>query len=207
MGAALTRGTTFTDGQQGVDVATFTPLLTAATIVGVDRENTASSLALATHDTEDPAGMQNGEVSQDSVANDLFSKLSGTVVPATSRGVAFTLSSLSAAVSPGHVICPSQHTEDDATENMEICSQTNGFFWIGVSARAVSPGGSGFYIRRGPALLKSTGAIPAGRGVRISSTDGVVEAMSVNGIGGKEVLGTALKAASGGYVWVNLKGC
>jgi hypothetical protein len=58
----------------------------------------------------------------------------------------------------------------------------------------------------GPSLVKCTGTVNAGEAVKLSATVGTVQSSGAVGSGsGWEIIGTALSADSGGFVWINLR--
>lgn len=205
MAASITRGTTFTEGQQNVTVATFTPLLTAATIAGVDRESVDATVTVATLGTTPPDNPQDQEAWQDS-GNAIHTVLSDVNLPGTSNQDKFTVPVGGTAVSAGMVICPEGSVDGNGVPTAKPCPQTKKFSVLGVATLAVAAGETGNFTSRGPCLIQSTGAITAKQPIRVSATDGVVEAAGAFGTGeGREVIGMALSDASGGFVWANLK--
>ena len=99
MSGTITRGTTFTLGQQEVDVATFILVLTNATIANVDRDNIALSQGTpATQSSTALDNPQNNEVWQDELTHALKAFLqigvgtgNGLWQSALSVGTTFTL--------------------------------------------------------------------------------------------------------------------
>jgi len=214
MGATITRGTTFTLGQQEVDVATFILVLTNATIQDVDRDNIA--LSQGTPATQSATALDNpqpNEMWQDDLTHALkvFQAIGlggqGFWDTALGLGSRYTLSSLSAAVVAGDVLSPIPlgSTEVDRLSKAVGTASAKPQAYA-IATEAVSPGGTGVCIREGPAKVRSTGTINAGEGVQVSSTDGVVESAGAAGSGyGPGVFAVALSAASGGYVWISLR--
>lgn len=203
MAASITKGTSFTDGQQNVTVAQFNPLLTSATISGIDRENMDATVSVASYQSEAPDNPQSQEVWQDDWSGALRSLLAGAFVPGTSNLDSFIAT---LAVTAGQVICPDGTVDGNGVPGGKPCPQTKRFGAIGVATADVGVGELGQFVCRGPVLIQSTGTITAKSPVRVSATDGVVESAGAAGTGmGRECIGIALSDASGGVVWVNLK--
>lgn len=209
MAAAITRGTTFTNGQQNVDVATFNPILTAATIANINRDNvnlvdyTPASMLLAAPDSP-----QASELWQDTVTHFIKVYKSGAWAPALSFGRVYTLSAVSGtSVVAGNVLSPSNAAADSGTQKMQISLATVPFKAWGVATESVALGGTGRMITHGVVKVVSSGTINAGEAVVCSSsTNGIVVSAGAAGVGyGPSVIGTALEAASGGYVWIHLR--
>lgn len=206
MAADITKGTTFTDGQQDITVAQFNPLLTSATITNIDRENMKTDVSLGTMQSAEPDGATDGEVWQDSITHFPKARVSGAFKVAVSPGDTYTLSTTSAAVEAGDVICPSNAAIDAGQQKWIKCLSTFPWAASAVALEAVSPGGTGRLARHGPVRVKATGVINAGEGVKMSSTDGVVQSVGAAGTGfGINVFGVALGSVSGGYVWISLR--
>jgi hypothetical protein len=202
MGAVVTKGTTFTEGQQNVTVAQFNPLLTSATIAGIDRENMGTPAGVATYDDAFPNNPQEAESFQSDSGNGLLSRISSAWVPGISS---IDRCTFSADVTAGQLLMPT----GDAVAGIPVlgpCTSSLRTSAVGVAAMDGSSGGSGFYVVRGPAFVQAASAVAAGAPVRQSATAGKVESAGAAGTGyGRECVGVALTADSGGFLWVNLR--
>jgi hypothetical protein len=209
MAAGITRGTTFTLGQQNVDVATFKPVLTSATIINIDRDNVdITAASVVTQASSAISNPQSKELWQESQHNYISSYVSSAWAPAISGGRAYTLDSNSVAVVPGDLLMPSTTVFPSVPAAGTLMKAATGlkYSWMAVATAAVAAGSAGVAIYHGVAKVRSTGTINAGEAVRPSSTDGVVESAGAAGNGyGPTILGVALEAATGGYVWIHLR--
>ena len=201
MAGAITRGTTFTTGQKNVTVAQFNPLLTSATLANVDRDNVKMSIqTTATRGGSAPNNPQASEIWQDNLHNFLMTYISAAWAFAYALGLKYTLDSTSASVVAGNFLGPS------SAGVLTKAVQVSPLAWFAVATADVVPGGTGVAILHGVVQVTSTGTINAGEAVIASSTDGVVQSAAAAGSGyGRAILGVALTAASGGFVWIHLR--
>jgi len=202
MGAAITRGTTFTEGQQNVTVAQFNPLLTAATIAGVDRENVGTGIGVSTYDSAFPNNPQEQEAFQSSVGNHAISRISGAWVPGLSSVVRCVLAEN---LTAGQVVMPSGESVS-GKPTVVACTSAKRTSAIGVLCMSGNSGEEGLMVVRGPAYVQVASAIAAGAPGRQSATAGKIESAGAAGTGyGRECICVALTADSGGFAWVNLR--
>lgn len=199
MGAALTRGTTFSTGGT-VSATNLHAHIEGATIANIDRTNIdRTNLASVTKSSAAPSSPTEKEVWQDSttfipIARDTSTGRWKSVLP-NCRNV--QLSADSAAVAGGNLL------KFTATDVVALADGGSGGAVHCVAAHAMSPGDYGVVVMYGNCKILTTGTINAGEAVRLSATSGVAESAGAAGVGyGPNVFAKVLQAASGGSAWV-----
>lgn len=201
MPATIGKGATFTTT---VTAGGLHALVESATISLIDRANVGTGYSLATR--ESIFGAIDNEILQDSSGNGLmtYDLAQARYLPGLPTAEAFTLSAFALPVSSGSLLFPS-NTGVPTELILSDFSAAAGSLVVGVSMFQVAAGGKGVAITSGVARILSTGAISAGQALKVSS-GGLAEAAGAAGTGfGALVFGVALSAASGGYVWANLR--
>ncbi len=208
MAATIQRGTTFTTAQTNINVATFVPLLTSATITDVDRENAKSDeVTLATQAATNPTAPYSGEVRQGARHNDLQSYLNGLWNTAQTGKRIYALDINSGAVTAGDFLMPSitVFPSTPAPGTLYKASAAQKYSWVAVAAENCAPGATSMAIYHGPCFTRCSGSVAAGEAVIPSSTDALIQTAGAAGSGfGPQVRGFALNADNGaGGVWIH----
>jgi hypothetical protein len=168
----------------------------------VDRENIGTGIGVSTYDDAFPDNPQEQEAFQSDVGNHALSRISGVWVPGLSS---VNRCVLAANLTAGLLVMPSVE-QVGGFPSVAACTSAKRTSAIGVLCMDGNNGENGLYVVRGPALVQVASAIAAGAPVRQSATAGQIESAGAAGTGyGREVIGTALTADSGGFAWVNLR--
>jgi len=201
MPATILRGATFVST---VTAGGLHALVTAATISNIDRANIAANYSVATRQgLNDPADK---EVIQDQQSNQLqtYDTATARFRPGMSILTPFRLASTSLAIVVGDLLFPTNLGQLDPVVLGDITVAATTLV-VGVSTRSVAPNGDSVCITAGVAKVRSTGTIERGQAV-VPSGLGLAQAAAAEGLGfGSQVFGVALEAASGGFVWINLR--
>jgi hypothetical protein len=202
--ATIVKGSTFSTT---VTAGGLHALVESATISGIDRANMKSDTSVATKLAVPPTAPVDNEVWQEANSNFLstYDAATSNWKPALSTGEQFVLSSFSLPIAAGDLLFPSNEGTADPTVLSDYSTASSNFA-VGVATQAMVAGGRGVYIANGLARVKSSGTIAAGHAVKPQIFSGAVVDAGALGAGfGPLVIGVALEAASGGFVWINLR--
>lgn len=207
MPATIQRGTTFTNTQTNIDVATFVPLLTSATITDIDRENVKTSETVAQYSATNPASPYANEVRQGNRHGDFRSYTGGSWVTGQLGLKMYSLDSASGAVTAGDFLMPSTTTfpVPAAPGTMMKASTSTKYAWCAVATENCAPGATSMAVYHGPVRVRCSGSVVSGHAVIPSSTDALIQDYGSLGNGaGALVKGFALSADDGqGNVWIH----
>jgi hypothetical protein len=203
--ATIVKGTTF---NSWATAGGMHAMVESATISGIERSALRpTEISVATLSTTPLASPSDREVWHVSPSNGIatYDTASGEWRPGLPQVVVFNLAASSADVSAGQSLMSSGAGSLTNFE-LTLASGANTAKVCAVALHAVSAGGSGLAVIAGPVKAKASGAVAFGEAVKLSSTAGSVQSAGTVGSGaGWEILGTALQADNGGFVWVSLR--
>lgn len=203
MSATLTKGTTFVAGGT-VSATNLHALVESMTIAGIDRFNVnRAQVTPITHDSVAPSSPVEKELWQNSttfiiVAYDATNMRWMPTIPSC-RSVQLDATSASASagsVLVGTAVSGVVKVSDSADQNKVV----------GIAAIPFAAGEYGVMVVHGVTRVLTSGTVNAGEALSTSSSAGLAKAKGAAGTGyGVAVFAKALRAASGGSTWVNLK--